>query len=213
MTIDCLDRVREIAERIPDQARRRRSVSAAKIPIRRRFAAPFFGTTLPYQPPLSPRSNLSALPVPDHPVYIMYSSGTTGLPKCMVHGAGGTLLQHLEGADCCTPISRATTADVLLHDLRLDDVELARRSSLAVGVDAHPLRWRAARHTKPIAALGHGGRASASPVFGTSAKWLALAEKEGVQPIETHDLCIAAGLSSRQEARSPHTALTTCMRT
>ena len=36
-----------------------------------------------------------ALPF-DHPVYIMYSSGTTGKPKCIVHGAGGTLLQHLK---------------------------------------------------------------------------------------------------------------------
>ena len=32
----------------------------------------------------------------DHPLYIMFSSGTTGLPKCLVHGAGGTLLQHLK---------------------------------------------------------------------------------------------------------------------
>ena len=51
------------------------------------------------------RSTFARLPF-DHPLYIMYSSGTTGLPKCMVHGAGGTLLQHLKELVLHTDLGR-----------------------------------------------------------------------------------------------------------
>ena len=87
----------------------------------------------------------------DHPLYILYSSGTTGVPKCIVHGAGGTLLQHLKEHRLHGDIKPGRPA-VLFHDLRLDDVELARLRP-RLGRDAAPLR-RVAVHRPRQGAVG-----------------------------------------------------------
>jgi len=114
----------------------------------------------------------------DHPIYIMYSSGTTGVPKCIVHGAGGTLLQHAKELLLHTDLGRDdvilyfTTCGWMMWNWLVSSLVAGSTLVLYDGSPAHPdagVLWRVAEDQK-------------ISVFGTSAKFLGMCEKAGVRP-------------------------------
>ncbi len=197
--IDCLSRLRDIVASLPSLAAVWVVPYVSDTPAIASVPGAVTFTAMLAQYASHREPTFTRLPF-EHPLYIMYSSGTTGMPKCMVHGAGGTLLQHWK--------------ELVLHtDLRADDAVFYFTtcgwmmwnwlvSALAIGstivlYDGAPLApsgdilWRMAAEERVS-------------VFGTSAKYLAVLEKEGVQPGAQFDLSSLRAILSTGSPLAAH---------
>jgi acetoacetyl-CoA synthetase len=120
----------------------------------------------------------------DHPLYILYSSGTTGAPKCIVHGAGGTLLQHLKEHLLHTNLKRDdrlfyfTTCGWMMWNWMVSG--LASQATLLL-YDGSPF-YPDGNVLFDFADREH------MIVFGTSAKFIDAVAKADLEPAQTHDL-------------------------
>jgi acetoacetyl-CoA synthetase len=120
----------------------------------------------------------------NHPLFIMYSSGTTGVPKCIVHGAGGTLLQHLKEHQLQSDIKAGdrvfyfTTCGWMMWNWLISALASEATLLLYDGSPFHPDGY----------ALYDFAAAERCTLFGTSAKYIDACAKAEVKPIDSRDL-------------------------
>lgn len=135
----------------------------------------------------------------DHPLYILYSSGTTGKPKCIVHGAGGTLLQHAKELRLHGDISQdsvffyfTTTGWMMWNWLASG---LMTGASLVL-FDGNPMYPRSDVLWQLADKLG-------ITHFGTSAKYLSACRKQDLEPGKTFDLSALSTVFSTGSPLAP----------
>ncbi|MBX2801378.1 MAG: acetoacetate--CoA ligase [Myxococcales bacterium] len=136
---------------------------------------------------------------PDHPVYILYSSGTTGVPKCIVHGAAGTLVQHAKELVLHSDVRASdalfyfTTCGWMMWNWLVSGLFTGCRVVLFDGSPGHPdlgVLWRMAAEQ----GVTH---------FGTSPKFLASVQKQQIVPKQQVDLELLRVVMSTGSPLSP----------
>ncbi len=135
--------------------------------------------------PDQPTGQLSFAEVPfDHPLFIMYSSGTTGVPKCIVHGHGGTLLQHMKELMLHTDLRAGerifyfTTCGWMMWNWLVSALGVGAAVVLYDGSPTFPSTRRLWELTSQLRIN----------IFGTSPKFLGACQKANLHPGTQHDL-------------------------
>jgi acetoacetyl-CoA synthetase len=196
-TFSCLDKVREAAARLP-------SVKSVVIVPYIENDAGLAG--IPHAVPFAEfiaghgEGDIDFAELPfDHPLYILFSSGTTGIPKCIVHGAGGTLLQHLKEHRLHCDIKPGdrvfyfTTCSWMMWNWLVSALASEATLLLYDGSPFHP----------DGNVLFDYADAEGMTLFGTSAKYIDAVLKADLRPIETHELSALRTITSTGSPLSP----------
>ncbi|THF60846.1 acetoacetate--CoA ligase [Pseudothauera rhizosphaerae] len=189
--VDCLDKLAEIAARLPSLER---VVVVPYVHAEHDLSHIAHGRMLAdFVTPHHAVTEIPFEPLPfDHPLYIMYSSGTTGVPKCIVHGAGGALLQHLKEHRLHADVKPGdrlfyfTTCGWMMWNW------LA--SGLAAG--ATLLLYDGSPFVGQGSILFDYADAEGMTHFGTSAKFIDAIAKTGLEPAKSHKLATVRSIMS-----------------